>query len=174
MDILSVSIETKRLLLVPISVKYAQDIFKELTPEITLYMHPKSPDKIEETIEYILDRTERMKRGEEIVITILDKNTGEFLGGSGLHHMNTRILEFGIWIKKSAHGNGYGYEAISGIKKWAEDNLDFDFFIYPADRKNIPSRKIAESLGGKLHKEYADKSLSGKTLDIVEYRIERA
>ncbi len=173
MDILNVTIETERLLLVPISVKYSQEIFKEFTPEITRFMYPKSPEKIEETMAYILDRTERMKKGEEIVITILDKNTKEFLGGSGLHHLNTRVLEFGIWIKKDAHGHKYGQEAIAGIKKWAEDNLEFDYFIYPADRENIASRKIAESLGGKVHKEYKQESLSGTLLDEVEYRIEK-
>ncbi len=174
MDILKVTIETERLLLVPISLEYADDIFKEFTPEITRFMYPKSPDKIEETIEYIQDRTEKMKRGEEIVISILDKNTKELIGGSGLHHLSTKVLEFGIWIKRGAHGNKYGREAIAGVKKWAEENLDFDYFIYPADRNNIPSRKIAESLGGKIHKEYRQKSLSGVILDEVEYRIEKA
>lgn len=173
MDLLNTTIETERLTLVPISLDYVDDIYKEFTPEITRYMYPKSPSKKEETIEYILDRRERMKKGEEIVITILDKNTKEFLGGSGLHHLNTRVLELGIWIKKDAHGRKYGWEATFGIKKWAEDNLDFDYFIYPADRKNTPSRKIAEALGGKIHKEYKQESLSGVILDEVEYRIEK-
>lgn len=174
MDILKTIIKTDRLLLVPISIQYSQDIYREFTPEVTRYMYPRTPEKIEETIEYIQDRTERMKRGEEIVVTILDKYTKEVLGGSGLHHLKTRELEFGIWIKKGAHGNKYGQEAIGGLKNWAEKNFDFDYFIYPADRNNIPSRKIAESLGGKIHKEYQHKSLSGRMLDIVEYRIERA
>ena len=30
-----------------------EDIFREFTPEITKYMFPKAPEKIEETIEFI-------------------------------------------------------------------------------------------------------------------------
>lgn len=42
-----VRLTTKRLRLVPVSMKYASGIFKEFTDEITFYMHPKSPSPSE-------------------------------------------------------------------------------------------------------------------------------
>jgi len=35
----------------------------------------------------------------------------------------------------------------------ANDNLEFDYMIYPVDKDNIPSRKIAESFGGVVEKD---------------------
>ncbi|MBU1445703.1 hypothetical protein KKD70_00370 [Patescibacteria group bacterium] len=49
----NLTIETKNLLLQSITLEYKDEIFKEFTPEITTYMFPKSPEKIEETIEFI-------------------------------------------------------------------------------------------------------------------------
>lgn len=34
------------------------------------------------------------------------------------------------------------------IEKWAQDNILFDYLLYPVNKDNIPSRKITESLGG--------------------------
>lgn len=171
MDFSKVKIETERLFLVPLSLKYAQDIFEEFTPEVTRYMFPKSPEKIQDTIDYINEWSVKMRNGEGWVGTVLKKDNLEFLGGIGLHNTQSRVFEFGIWIKKSAHGNKYGQEAVAGVKKWAEENLDFDYFIYPADINNISSRKIAEVLGGVSHRQYNKKTPSGKILNMIEYRI---
>ncbi len=174
MNFSKITIITDRLFIVPVSLQYKEEIFKEFTPDVTYFMYPKSPKEIEETEEYIKSSQEKIKEGSDLNLTILKKDTHEFLGGCGLHQLKTKVLKFGIWIKEDAHGNKYGAEAISGLKKWAEDNLDFDYFIYPVDINNIPSRKIAESLGGIVHKEYKQKSLSGRVLDEVEYRIEKS
>ncbi|MEI6673298.1 MAG: hypothetical protein WCL02_08585 [bacterium] len=46
-------IETDRLLLVPTTQKYLQDIFNEFTDEVTKYMFPSSPKEITETQKWI-------------------------------------------------------------------------------------------------------------------------
>jgi len=38
-------------------------------------------------------------------------------------------------------------EAIQTLISWAAEHIDFDYAIYPVDKANAPSRKIAESLG---------------------------
>lgn len=58
----NITIETERLLLVPISMEYVQEIFKEFTPEITTYMFPKSPDAISETEKFIKDSIQKMEQ----------------------------------------------------------------------------------------------------------------
>lgn len=172
-DCLKTFIETARLLLVPVSTDFEEEIFREFTPEITVYMFPKPPEKIEETKEFIESSLEKMGKEEQLQMVVLRKETREFLGCAGLHRINTPTPEFGIWIKKSAHGNGYGKEAIIGLKKWADDNLPYEYLVYPVDRDNIPSRKIPESLGGIIGREYDKKNLSGNILHEVEYRIYR-
>ncbi len=154
--------------------EWRDDIFREFTEEITTYMFPKAPEKIEETEKFISESMEKMARGEEIVCVILKREGKEYLGNIGLHKINTHTPEFGIWLKKSAHGHHYGHEAVAALKEWADTHLQYDHIVYPADRDNIPSRKIPESLGGTLHAEYDKKNLSGHTLHIVEYWIPRS
>ncbi|MEH2435865.1 MAG: GNAT family N-acetyltransferase [Nostoc sp.] len=79
--------------------------------------------------------------------------------------------ELGIWLKKSAHGHGFGREAIHVLKDWVDKNLEYNYLSYPVDKRNIPSRKIAESLRGKIFREFQQINKSGYLLDEVEYRI---
>ena len=46
MNLLNVEISTNRLLLKPISLEYKEDIFSELSAEITKYIIPRSPQNI--------------------------------------------------------------------------------------------------------------------------------
>jgi RimJ/RimL family protein N-acetyltransferase len=171
MDLLKVIIETDRLRLIPTSLEYASEIFKEFTTEITTYMYPKSPKEIRETEDFINASVQKMQNSEEFQIAILNKNTGEFLGHAGVTKLKTNTPELGIWIKQSAHGNKYGREAVKALKEWAENNLQYKYIIYPVDKRNIASRKIAESLGGAIEDEYQKQNMSGNILDEVEYRI---
>lgn len=167
-------IESPNLIIKAISLDYASDIFKEFTPEITVYMFPKSPEKIEETIAFINSSTTENEQGASFQAVIVDKNTGEFIGCGGVHHIDTPHPEFGIWIKKSAHGHGYGKEAVLAMKTWADENLTYEYLLYPVDKANIASCRIPESMGGKIVKEYTKTGLSANILNIVEYRVYRS
>ena len=171
MDYTKITIETERLKLVPLSKEYREDVFREFTSEITTYMYPKPNDSLEDVDKWIEETQEEMKKGEDLTFHVLDKSTGEFVGTGGLHKPHTKTPEFGIWIKKSAHGNGYGVEAITALKKWADKNIECEYITYPVDKKNVASRKIPESLGGEIKKEYKQTNLAGNELDEVEYHI---
>lgn len=174
MELLLLEIFTNRLLLQPISLKYKKDIFKEFTEEITTYMHPRPPQTISETESFISESLLNIQNGDELIVGILKKDSQEFLGCSGIHKINSKYPEIGIWLKKSAHGSGYGIEAITALKDWAQSNLDYKYLLYLVDRANIPSRKIPERLGGQIFREYEQTNLSGKVLHLVEYRIASA
>ena len=108
------------------------------------------------------------------MFAILSKKKGEFLGCCGLHgEGKIRTPELSIWLKKSAHGSGYGREAIQTLMNWSRNNIDFDYFIYPVDRKNIASSKIPESLGGEIMAELKVETPNGKILEEVVYKIDR-
>lgn len=166
-------IQTERLVLTPVSVEYVDQMFQELTDEITQYMAIYPPKSIDDEVKFVNDSLEKMKKGADLYLVILDKTTKEYLGGVGLHKIDTRTPELGIWVKKRAHGKKIGREAIAGLKKWADKNLDFDYLIYPVDKDNIPSRKIAESLDGQVQSEGTRTFPSGKVLNEVTYHIPR-
>jgi len=166
-------IETERLRLEPITIQYADDIFNEFTEEITQYMVPKPAKEIRETKNFIIGAIEKNHKEENIQLIILDKITKEFIGCLGLHKPNTDTPEFWIRTKKSAHGNKYGQEAIQGLYKRAQENIFCDYIIYPVDTSNIPSRKIAESVGwitdGKI--EHIPTIDPNKKLEWICYKI---
>ncbi len=172
-------IETERLLLVPITMQYAEEIFKEFNREITTYMSPKPAKDISETKAFIQHSIETMNAWINYQTVILDKITKEFLGCAWLHADNPKTPELGIWIKKSAFGKKIGREAIVGLTDRAQKNLDFEYLFYPVDKDNIPSRKIAESLWWILQKDIDGNDIvtNNQTIDPnseihwVEYRI---
>lgn len=169
MDLSNIQIQTERLLLVPVAMEFKELMFHEFQEPITLFMYPKPAVRIEETEDFIKSATLEQITGTDLTMAIT--KSGEFLGCAGLHNLNTEIPELGIWIKQSAHGNKYGQEAIAGLKKWADENISYKYITYPVVEQNIASRKIAESLGGKIMKEYEKETLSGRTYHMLEYWI---
>lgn len=162
MNSLNINIQTSRLNLVPISLEYANQMFEELTEEITKHLSFYPPKSLKQEYDFIDKSRKDMEEGSAIVLSILDKNTREYLGNVGLTQTDTKTPEMGIWVKKSAHGKKIGTEAAIGLKEWALKNLKFDYIIYTMAVENIPSKKIAESLGGKFIKTETRTFLSGK------------
>ena len=171
-DLLSLTIEGERIRLKTISNKFDGDIFREFTDEITTYMLPSTSANIEETQNFIATSRQDVEAGYNLQFVVVSKTTEEFLGNCGLHGQGkVRMPELGIWLKKDAHGKGYGREAVYTLVNWSKNNIDLDYFIYPVDRRNTPSRKIPESLGGQIFEDYKVKTPTGKILDLVVYKI---
>jgi len=171
-DLHLVKITGKRILLLPITLDFNKDIFQEFTEEITHYMIPSPPNDIKQVNSFIEMCQQGMNANSDLVFVITNICNNEFLGVCGLHEKSNPLEpELGIWIKKSAHGNHYGREAIINLVKWAEINISYDFLRYPVDKKNISSRKIAEHLQGKIIHETEIENMSGHVLNEVVYRI---
>jgi lysophospholipase L1-like esterase/RimJ/RimL family protein N-acetyltransferase len=162
---------TQRLLLVPISLKFAKDVFNNFNDEVTRYMMPKPADDISETEVWIKSSIKKYENKEEIVFAALLKDSHEFIGCMGLHHMDSDTPELGLWTKMSAHGHGYGIEGMKSIVEYALTHLNIKYLIYPVDRKNFASRNIPETLGGIVKKAYKQINQSGIELDTIEYWI---
>jgi RimJ/RimL family protein N-acetyltransferase len=167
----SFSITTERLILTPISLDHKEEIFKEFNDEITKLMYPSTPKTIDETISFIETSINGFVEKQEIVVAILHKETREYLGNAGLHRIDSRTPELGIWIKKTAHGNGYGREAVKSLKEWADKNLLYEYLRYPVFVENAASRKIPESLGGVVKSEYDTTNQKGEPHRAVDYYI---
>lgn len=171
MDLSTTTIVTARLIITSTQKQYATDIFRELTPEVARYLSFNPTEKIEDTYIFITNAQVNMKNGEQMPVVVLDKMTKEFIGCAGIHKIKTGEPELGIWLKKSAHRQGYGKEILQGLIDWAKKNLKYEFLTYPVAKANIASRKLAESLGGTLVGEQMYTSSTGKVLDEVIYRI---
>jgi GNAT superfamily N-acetyltransferase len=58
--------------------------------------------------------------------------------------------ELGLWLKESAHGQGFGREVVAELVEWGHAALGKESFIYPVAVQNTASRRIAEKLHGKI------------------------
>jgi RimJ/RimL family protein N-acetyltransferase len=92
----------------------------------------------------------KIAAGTDLALVVRVKSSGEFLGMAGLHGIGGAEPEIGIWIKEAAHGAGYGREAVAATIAWACRSVSVTAFTYPVAVENLPSRRLAESIGGKI------------------------
>ncbi len=170
-DLKNFFLETERLLLVPINHEYEEDIFREFTPEVAIFLFPQPSSDICHTAEFIERSLQSLLKGEDLQLVALDKKTKKFLGCVSLDKLQDEVPELGLWFKRSTWGQGYGRESMLALKEWAKDNLTCSQLKYPVVKDNLPSRKIAEILGGEVIREYIGKNAKGKEMEEVEYRI---
>ena len=174
LDLRNVVIDAERVRLKAITQEYTEEIYENFTPEITKYMMPAPAKEIAETKHFVELALSGFDSGEEFHFVICRRDGDEFLGICGLHERGRPTEpEVGIWLKKAAHGNGYGFEAIVALKAWVESYIVFERLIYPVDRRNIPSRRIPEELGGRIIEERKVVSMVGAELDEIVYGIDR-
>lgn len=166
-------VESERLYLRPVEISDGDIIFENFTDEITRYMRPATPTSVNDCLSFIESSQVAMAAGTEFVFAICDRSSDEFLGCAGLHSsVSNTILELGIWIRGSAHGGRYGREAVHALYNWGKERFEVEYFTYPVDRANIPSRKVAESLAGVIIEEKRTPTQNGGELDTLVYRID--
>lgn len=167
----NIEIASKRIVLRPVSMEYKENICQEFTPEITKYM-PFTPNgDMTMTEDFIRNSKQELQDETSLQLCILLKNNdNEFIGCCGLHHINTRAIEIGLWLKKSVHGKGYGVETVETLIDWANNQFDFDYLFYPVDKENSASKRIPEKLGFTAIKSYIKRKSETENLDIIEYR----
>jgi RimJ/RimL family protein N-acetyltransferase len=98
------------------------------------------------------------------------KVTGDFLGMAGLHGIGPTPT-IGIWIKEAVHRFGYGREAVAAAIGWARGQIGANDFTYPVAALNLPSRRLAESLGGIVAGNREVRRQDGAFFEEVVYRI---
>jgi [ribosomal protein S5]-alanine N-acetyltransferase len=170
-DLLSVAIETPRLMMRPVSRDYAAEIFAAFTAEVCRHLFPQPASQIAETLDFIDRSRTGMTAGEELAVSVFARADGAFLGGAGLHDLASGVPEVGIWIKMAAHGYGFGFEATAGLIRWGSQTLGVREFRYPVMVENWPSRRIPERLGGTIVREFRKPNAAGVMRDLVEYMI---
>lgn len=157
-------IQCQRLQLRQFEMTDARDVFGCITPAIAKFMPWEPPSWSE-----YLARCEKRAQAREpnqfsFVIRRLDNL--ECLGMASFEDADSASPELGLWLKESAHGQGFGREVVAALVKWGHATLGKEGFVYPVAEQNMASRRIAE----KLHGEIIGKRRNQK-YDSVVYRI---
>ncbi|MCA0985892.1 GNAT family N-acetyltransferase [Guptibacillus algicola] len=118
-------------------------------PELKQWMpfakNEQSKDEVEENIREA--HTSFLKR-EDLRLHIFHRETGVFIGSSGLHKIDwdVRKFEIGYWIDSRYSGFGYITEAVKAITQFAFKELHAKRVEIRCDSKNDKSMRVIERL----------------------------
>lgn len=118
----------------------------ELRPWMPWAQHAPSPLETEENVRHA--RLHYLERSD-LRLHLYRKDTGAFVGGSGLHRIDwdLRKFEIGYWVRTAFAGRGYVTEAVAAIAAMAVERLRAERIEIRCDARNVRSRAVAERSG---------------------------
>jgi RimJ/RimL family protein N-acetyltransferase len=143
---------------------------EELRPWMRWAQEPPSVEQSEESVRR--SRVRFLERSD-LRLQLLDRATGAFVGGSGLHRIDwaLRSFEIGYWVRTSFAGRGYISEAVGGITRFAVEQLAANRIDIKCDTRNVRSRRVAERQGFTLEGvlRYEHRGVDGERTDTAVY-----
>ncbi len=149
---MSLSIETKRLKLMPINESHSSALHHFWSdPAVTQFMTIDPFETIEQTTEMIAFLVKKMTEGEASRYTIQLKNTEEIIGTCGLNYLDyqNNRTEVAYDLGSAYWGKGYAFEALSAFVEWVVLEQNFHRLEAKIDPDNFSSIKLIEKLGFK-------------------------
>jgi RimJ/RimL family protein N-acetyltransferase len=141
-------IQSRRLRLSQFQMMDAQDVFRGITPAIAKFM-PWEPPSWSEYLTRCQKRVQAPEPNQfSFVIRRLDNR--ECFGMASFEGADSVSPELGLWLKESAHGQGFGREVVAALIEWGHATLGKESFLYPVAVQNTASRRIAENLHGEV------------------------
>jgi RimJ/RimL family protein N-acetyltransferase len=141
-------IQSPRLQLSEFQIIDAPEVFACITPAIAKFMPWEPPS----WTEYVMRCEKRVQAPEPNTFSFVIRrhDNRECLGMASLEGADSASPEVGLWLKESAHGQGFGQEVVAALIQWGHETLGKLSFIYPVAVENTPSRRIAEKLHGEI------------------------
>ena len=180
-DRLPESLRTERLLIRvaragdgPMFSDAIHDSHAELAPWLGWVSPPPSPDEAEQRC---LAAHERFLRNEDLMAFFLAADSGELVGGSGLHKADWTLRQFevGYWGRTRFAGSGLITEGVRALARHAIDVLGANRVFLTTDERNARSRRLAERAGfeyeGTLRQDRLD--IQGRLRNTRVYAIVR-
>jgi RimJ/RimL family protein N-acetyltransferase len=127
-----------------------RDVFRRMTqdPNTMRYLHDGAPltdAQSDEALRSTIDRYDRLGFGDWAIV---EKQTGEVAGESGLDHIEgTSTVEIGWMLLPQFWGRGFGFEAASAVKQYAAGTLGLKHLTALVRPGNLRSIALAAKLG---------------------------
>ena len=121
----------------------------------------------------ILRNRDRYLKAEDMTMLIFFKQTGELIGGSGLHNPDWKVpkFEIGYWQHVAHGGHGYMTEAVSAIAEMALTRLGaqrLQLECYPHNKRSIG---VAQRCGFQLEARLANYRRHHQTYELHDWLI---
>ncbi len=158
-------LETSRLLLRPLELSDADDMFvMDNNPSVHKYLWQNPTQTIEETIktiEYVRSQYERNKIGRFATII---KETGKFIGWTGIKFVhdhiengNTNFYDYGYRLNEKFWNNGYATEASIAWLDYGFNQMNIQIMNAYTHSENGASNHILQKVGMYFMEDYLDK-----------------
>ncbi|WP_040209611.1 GNAT family N-acetyltransferase [Neobacillus jeddahensis] len=163
---------TKRLFIrkpMPGDGKSVYDAMQASLPELKLWMSWALNEQTEQDVEANMRNAHaKFLTREDLRFHLFNRETGGFIGSSGLHRINWDVpkFEIGYWIDSRLSGKGYMTEATEAITEFAFTELKAKRVEIRCDQVNSKSRAIPERLGFTLEGILKNDSLSVDGVDL--------
>lgn len=167
---MELDLRTERLVIQPFRDEFLEDYYREFTDEITRYQYPDAFPDLEAARSLVHEFVADMERGNMLELVILTPN-GEFLGSMEAFGLMEETPEVGLWLKSSAHGKGYGYEALKALLDYLITKGAYKHYIYEVDVRNLPSIRLVEKFAFEKGGCEDVVTESGKKLRLQAYHI---
>ena len=102
-----------------------------------------------ESERFVRDAAARYLRRDDLPMFMRKRDTGEFVGSSGMHRIDWNVprFEIGYWCRTSLVGQGYVSEAVVALTRFAFEQLKAARVEIRTDVDNDRSWRVAERLG---------------------------
>lgn len=86
---------------------------------------------------------------KDLRLHMFSKETGEFVGSTGLHRIDWTVpkFEIGYWLDTKFEGRGLMTEAVKRLTRFAFEDLHARRVEIRCDEENVKSRSVAERVG---------------------------
>lgn len=142
----------------------------ELRPWLPWATHVPTP---EEAVQNCARAAREFEEGRDFRLHLFHRDSGAFVGGSGLHRVDWSVpkFEIGYWIRTSYAGQGLITEAVEALTAFAMKRLGALRVEIRASSKNVRSWRVAERLGFSLDGVLCNdgRHLDGSLRDTVIY-----
>ncbi|WP_144510628.1 GNAT family N-acetyltransferase [Bacillus sp. FJAT-22090] len=163
---------TERLIIRAPKVEDAEVLWKAITASNDALKEwmpwAQAKQTLEQTVSNLRQAVADFITRKDLRLHLFLKETGEFVGSSGLHRIdwNVRKFEIGYWIDTKFEGKGLMTEAVERITQFAFEDLQANRVEIRCDSENVRSRSVATRLAytleGTLH--HDSLAADGKTL----------
>jgi len=147
------NIETNRLILRPITIEDAQDLFElDSNPKVHIFLGNKPVKTIEESEAIIANVLNQYQNNGVGRLAMIEKSTNQFIGWSGLKYEENLRKEFnyydlGYRLKEQFWGKGYATEAALASLDYGFKDLKLKEIGATADINHIASNTILKKIG---------------------------
>lgn len=104
---------------------------------------------LDDTLNFLRARPDAFRREGEYSFAIVDRQSGEFLGATGLNQVDQSMCRanLGYWLRTSATGKGVATVATRLLAQWAFEALKLQRIEIVAAVGNQASQRVAERAG---------------------------